>query len=321
MNNYCTQCGAKLEPEKKHKCPKSRDWVKIKSTLMRLANSLTNDENVGQNIDYYEHGKAIIPDSIEAENGEVTVKQYDLATLRTRHKLTHAEGRMQITNKRIIFRSAGRSPAGKTVYQSEFAMDKIDGVEIRKDYRFLFWDFFKNLLLSSIFWSVGNSVGLGFFDTDSILLAIFTFLLALASAVPFFTLRQKHLIKLFVLSIGQGAIGAVAFGAKEQGDDIVAALAGIILTILCILYLVTLFLSFFKPNLVVEVKTSSGSPGLQIKHRYSSFFIWKKMEENSGFSEILPAKDADLAIKEIGAIISDIKTLGDFGVDKWRTKK
>ena len=42
------------------------------------------------------------------------------------------------------------------------------------------------------------------------------------------------------------------------------------------------------------------------------------MDEYSGFSEVLPGKDADLAIKEIGAIINDIKTLGDFAVEKWQ---
>ena len=42
------------------------------------------------------------------------------------------------------------------------------------------------------------------------------------------------------------------------------------------------------------------------------------MDEYSGFAEVLPDKDADLAIKELGTIINDIKTLGDFGVEKWK---
>ena len=42
------------------------------------------------------------------------------------------------------------------------------------------------------------------------------------------------------------------------------------------------------------------------------------MEEYSGFAEVIPWEDADLAIKEIGAIINDVKTLGDMGVEKWK---
>ncbi len=318
MKNYCRHCGAKLDPEQKHECPKLQIWATIKKVFFRLVNYLTNDDNIEANTDYYERGKAIIPECVRPEDGEVTVKQYDLAVLRTRHKLTRAEGKMQITNKRIIFRGTGRSPAGKTVFQSEFAMDKIDGVEIRRDYRFLFWDFFKNLYLSSIFLILGGTIGEKLIDSDDILPTVFAFLLSFLSAVPFFVIKRRHLLKLFLLSVGQGIMGILVFRAGIGESSGVVLLAGFVITVLLVLYLITLFLSFFKPNLVIEVKTSSGSPGLQVKYRFASFFIWKKMEENSGFAEILPGKDADLAIKEIGAIINDIKTLGDLGVDKWK---
>ena len=147
MTNYCKRCGAKLDLEQKHVCPKLGWWRKVKNFLLGLVNYDDSDEN---GIDYYERGQEIIPDAVVANDGEVTVKQYDLAILRTRHKFTRAEGRMQITNKRLLFRATGRSPAGKTSFQSEFSMDKIDGVEIRRDYRFLFWDFFVNSWLSSL---------------------------------------------------------------------------------------------------------------------------------------------------------------------------
>ena len=68
---------------------------------------------------------------------------------------------------------------------------------------------------------------------------------------------------------------------------------------------------------MIEIKTSSGSPGIQIKHKEISF-IWHKAEEFSGFTEILPWEDTDLAIKEVATVIDDIKTLGDFGVEKWK---
>lgn len=318
MKNYCRHCGAKLDPEQTHDCPKLRVWTKIKSFGNRVVNYLKYDGKIEDEGDCYERGKAIVPDSIDADNGEATVKQYDLAILRTRHKLTRAEGRMQITNKRLLFRATGRSPVGKTVYQSEFSMDKIDGVEIRKDYRFLFWDFLVNIWFSEWLCPIGILLGIGLTKNGNLFPTVIAMLLSLATSVPFFALRKRYLLKLLVLSVGCGLSGSVIFAAIDSGEKVLAVFAVIFFLFLFVLYAISMFLSFFKPNLVIEVKTSSGSPGVQIKHRFASFFIWKKVEENSGFSEILPGKDADLAIKEIGAIINDIKTLGDLGVDKWR---
>lgn len=320
MSTYCKHCGAKLDPNQKHDCPKLQMWIKIKNFWLRLVDYFKNDTSVENEDDRYERGKSIVPDSIEADDGEVVIKQYDLAILRTRHKLTRAEGRMQITNKRLLFRATGRSPVGKTIYQSEFAMDKIDGVEIRRDYRFLLWDFFINSWISGWFGLIGALFGLGLVKGGNTFPAIIVMLLSLATAAPFFMLRKRYLLKLLVLSIGYGLSTSVIYGAAESGKTALVVLTVIIILFLIVLYIISMFLSLFQPNLVIEIKTSSGSPGVQIKHRFASFFIWKKMEENSGFAEILPGKDADLAIKEIGAIINDIKTLGDIGIEKWQAK-
>ena len=328
MKNYCRHCGVKLDPEQKHDCPKFRVWAKAKGLFVHALNYINQNENVENENDYYERDKAIIPDCVEPDNGEITVKQYDLAILRTRHKLTRAEGKLQITNKRLIFRATGRSPMGKTVYQSEFAMDKVDGVEIRRDHRFFLWDFLVSYWLSSWFFVIGILIA-WLLPRDSVFWTVCALLLSLGSVVPFFTVRKKHLIKLLILSVGNGITFAIAMvntsfieELMEHGNPekmtFLMVLGLVLSAFYSVLYILSMFMSLFKPNLVVEVKTSSGSPGIQIKYRYASFFIWKKLEENSGFSEILPGKDADLATKEIGAIINDIKTLGDIGVEKWK---
>ena len=317
MNNYCKHCGAKLTPGEEHNCPKLSWWSKIKNYFLGLIKYNDNTEN---NIDFYERGQKIIPDTIAADNGEITVKQYDLAILRTRHKLTRAEGRMQITNKRLIFRATGRSPAGKTTYQSEFSMDKIDGVEIRRDYRFLFWDFFANSWLAGLAYGIGTLIGVLCVKNDRLLLEILALLLGLSTVAPFFVLKNKFITKLLAISSGAGCATPVLALSLTFGRNTMAIFASIIVFVLMILYAISMFMSFFKPNLIVEVKTSGGTPGMQIKHRYASYLIWHKMEENSGFAEILPGKDAELATQEIGAIINDIKTLGDFGVEKWKSK-
>jgi hypothetical protein len=88
--------------------------------------------------DTYERGMAIVPECISANGNEVPVKQYNISILRNLLKFERAEGRLQVTNKRVIFRAAGRSVGGRTTLQHEFAIDEIAGIEANNNYKFSF---------------------------------------------------------------------------------------------------------------------------------------------------------------------------------------
>jgi len=88
--------------------------------------------------DTYEREMEIVPTCIRANENEIPVKQYNIAVLRNLLKFERAEGRMQVTNKRVIFRAAGRSIGGRTTLQHEFAIDEIAGIEARNNYKFSF---------------------------------------------------------------------------------------------------------------------------------------------------------------------------------------
>ena len=88
--------------------------------------------------DTYEREMAIVPQCISANENEIPVKQYNIAVLRNLLKFERAEGRIQVTNKRVIFRAAGRSVVGRTTLQHEFAIDKIAGIEANNNYKFSF---------------------------------------------------------------------------------------------------------------------------------------------------------------------------------------
>ena len=76
----------------------------------------------------------IVPDNLTLNEGrEVPIRQYDVAELRSRLKLERAEGRLQVTNKRLLFRATGRSVRGKTTLQHEFALDDMKGFEIPQE--------------------------------------------------------------------------------------------------------------------------------------------------------------------------------------------
>lgn len=330
---FCKYCGEEIFDNIPHECtqepPKSAiptnlnklnlgkiNLPAIKSFLIKLVQKIgvANTE-----LDYFEKGKKIVPESIELDEGEVPIKQYDVAVLQSKIKLARAAGRLQLTNKRILFRANGFSPAGKTTFQQEFALDKIDGVEIRKDYRYRLCDGLFAFFLSLLIMSKVEAITVKLFAADFWM--PFLALMGFASCVPFFLSKGKWLQKLLILSVGFGLCGAQDYShiftrllhltMYASGHEMICT------PIMSILYFVSLFLYALKPNLMIEFKTGGGN-AVQIRHKDPIFSV--KKEEYSGFAEVLPGKDADLAIKEIGTIIDDIKTLGDLGVEKWREK-
>ena len=48
------------------------------------------------------------------------------------------------------------------------------------------------------------------------------------------------------------------------------------------------------------------------------FLFSQRDDQNSGFREIIPWTDTDIAIREVGTIIDDIKTMGDAAIEKWK---
>ena len=307
MTNYCKRCGEKLTPGQEHDCPKKIKWSKLKIYLLKFINKIGPNEDVDES-EWLEKGKSIVTDVVDPTEGEITVKQYDVARLRTRLKGCKADGKMQITNKRVLFRAAGKSLVGRTTYQSEFDISHIEGVEICKDYRFMWLDFFIAILLMG--WSValGFLVGGALVKSGSIFLNILTILCSIATSIPFYMMRKHYKIKLFSAGVGGGLLSATIASAALFEYKFLMILGVITAIYTGVLFFIAMFFSFFQPNLAIVVQSSTAATAIQAVAVYS------------GYDEVLPSGDTDLVIKEIGAIINDIKTLGDLGIDKWKTK-
>jgi len=152
---FCEICGKELKDGQVCGCAYGRG--------IRIIESMKNRMGIGEPernaTDAYERGMKIVPDSIRANENEIPVKQYNIAVLRNLLKLEHAEGRLQVTNKRVIFRATGRSIGGRTTLQNEFALDKIVGVEARRNYKFSFlYLIFAVLIMSLSNLIVGGSI-------------------------------------------------------------------------------------------------------------------------------------------------------------------
>ena len=128
---------------------KARDFLKSMKNRMGIGSPERNAT------DTYEREMAIIPECISANENEIPVKQYNIAVMRNLLKFERAEGRMQVTNKRVVFRAAGRSVGGRTILQHEFAVDEIAGIEANNNYKFSFlYLIFAVLIITAAFFII-----------------------------------------------------------------------------------------------------------------------------------------------------------------------
>jgi hypothetical protein len=285
--------------------------------------------------DTYERGMKIVPENISANDGEIPVRQYNVAVLRNLLRFERAEGRMQVTNKRIIFRAPGRSLGGRTTLQQEFAIDEIAGIEAERGYRFSFFHIIMSLIflntpgfflgsflvdLASTTTSTGDGWWGAVYTTQhgaaSFIIGI---LLSVSALALFFLVKRLFALKFLCLSIGHGGISALGgiglAGFMGSGNMFFLIISLVYLLIV----LFGLLLVVLRPDLKIIVKNKSAldqSAPVSIR-RSRGFWMWRQ-QDTTGFSEVMPTPETERAIREIGAIISDIQKLGDMGVDKWK---
>lgn len=328
MANFCSRCGKPLSDGKPCSCAGQTSAFNMDSTK-DYVESMKNRMGIGDpelnKGDAFEKEKLIIPDCVNANEGEVPVKQYKVATLQNRIlgiPYSKAVGRMQVTNKRVIFRAPGRCLAGRTTLQHEFAIDELAGVEARREYVFNFFDLIIGLIVTVIGGSIITSLitamcSIEYGKTAGAI--VLTLLLGVAGCVPFFMVKKKWLLKLLCLggsfmpmiSIGS-IVSQIGSGASGFFGGFLAFLGFISLMVA----LFTLFIYAIKPNLILLIKTKSASEAIDIKRKKIALFSSK--EDHTGYTEVIPAEDAERCIREIDAIINDIQKLGDYGIEKWK---
>jgi len=356
--------------------------------------------------DCYERGQLVIPDNVKPTEGEIPVKQYNIATLRSFFKFERAEGRIQVTNKRLIFRAPGRAIGGRTTLQHEYSVDEIAGIEAVKNLRFSLLHLIGGSILLSLgsvvgsfmtMWVIGMAVGLG---------VILGLLFATAGVISFFMIPKEFKLKLVILGISSSGLTMLLSVIPFLSQFIII----ILVFVLVVIGLITLygqFLFFMRPNLVISIKNKMGSGqgpidirrndklnrlmgvialllyvpvslvvGMIVPAMTFAFMFDDLLDlsvgigdlfdygggmfdsgggilsgillggvlgmvlliilvviiviimavllsrDNSngadtGFAEVTPTDEAEGAIREIGAIIKDIQTLGDLGLEKW----
>ena len=313
--SFCTRCGKELADGEKCSCKKT----KILSNVFESIKS--GFITFGKDLDLLERNKSVVPDVVSLDDGETPIKQYKLARFRSKIRGQYAEGRLQITNKRLLFRAPGFSSLGKTIIQQEFDINEISGVEVQKGNKISVLNIIGAIILSCFVSEPMRGIFESIYVKAEFVASMFAVILFLACLGLFFILKNKSWIKLLAFSGGMGALLGTS-GLSFSALDIVLGFKlftfiNILIFLLAIGWFYLLLQVSFIPDLIFSVKTNSANDAIQIRRRIWGF-LFKQPQENSGFSEVLPWTDTEQAAAELGAIINDLQTLGDMAIDKWK---
>lgn len=321
MARFCTKCGTPLND--KGICPNCPPTVSKQSGFALFVNGIKKQMGIGWDgedaFNIFERNLQIMPDVIKSNDGEIAVKQYDIALLRSRILQKYAEGRMQVTNKRLLFRASGTSVSGRITIQHEFAINEIAGLEIKKSNRLSGLSLFLGLIVSVIAGCIVEDLFSSFTGIGSALTSIIGYILSAALVIPFFLVKRKFWFKLVCTSLAAGIMsGLSTFSIKGLflGNSLIT-LQNILSFVLMIIWLFNLILVAFVPDLKICIKTKSAGDAIQLRRKIWGFGF-KNREEYTGFSEVLPWTDTEKATKELGALIDDLQTMGDLAIDKWK---
>ncbi len=258
--------------------------------------------------DPYEHNVPIVPDCIQPEENEIVVKQYNIAKLRTRLKFMKAEGRMMVTNRRILFRAAGTSLTGNILQEHQFNLDQIGGIEMHKDYKFSIMNFIFCILLNVFVLYLLMDAMINI-DNGTVVAVVGT-LLGIVGLVPTFVVYKRFWLKLTFAFISNICFLVTYEVADNNG------FFAVLVILSYVIQLVDLIIVCFVPNLVIKIKTM-GAEGAIVIGSQKAMFRRRTGDDYSGFAEVLPWDDTVMAMNEIGTMIDDLQKQGDYAVQKW----
>jgi hypothetical protein len=286
-------------------------------------------------------GKSLTP-----AEGEIPVRTYHCTSLSSRLLNLKAQGYLVVTSKRVVFHAYGSSYTGASVLQSEIPVEDVSGITHYKGTIFsishlltaLAVVFFLSPFLFGIFVGI-FSVAAIFFQAFSSIMQIVWLILGIIVAASSFSISSKKIWRLIVLMAGIALLNSAATGGSAgfltmfwaQGENFltnavnmfngaVSAIASIIGALASLgfgiysLFCIYMYTQRETVSLAIGSKGGSSTP---IAISGISGFGHNAAAVKALTAE--PAADVDTMIRELGAMITDIQSLGDYGIEKWRT--
>jgi len=284
--------------------PNFSSFSSFVSSIRDLTGMSEPNSNVG---DPYERDIPIVPSCVAPEENEVAVRQYNIARLRTRLKFMKAEGRLMVTNKRVLFRAAGTSLTGNTLQEHQFDLEEVGGIELHKDYKFSLMNLFGTFLLALC--AMAFSMWLLSKMGPKVITA-FGIILGLAGMAPTFLVYRRFWLKLLCADIGVGMLTAAWAASRGSKFLLFLVILGALIMI------VNMVIVSFVPNLVMKIKTKGAKGAVSIGSQ-KSLLRRSTDGDYSGFLEVMPWEDTVQAINELGTLIDDLQKKGDAAIEKW----
>ncbi|MBR3436891.1 MAG: hypothetical protein IKG97_03965 [Lachnospiraceae bacterium] len=271
----------------------------------------------------YEKEAEIVPDCLDLADGEIPVKQYTVAKMSNRIlgiPYERAVGKVQVTNKRVIFRAPGKGIAGRTCQTWEFSVDELAGVTSQKRFVPQGWALFVailSVLVGGFLYFLLSRAFMGATrDTMLTLFGVFGFLFGFGGLVPFFMVNKHWFLKLMAQGFSLSAFIFASIMLRMGGDgaNFFGSVALDLAILSLLLLIVTIFIASLRPDLVLQLKG---------KTAVDAIFMKRKLFRGPGahlatYTEVLPYGNVEECIRELNAIINDVQKLGDYAVEKWK---
>lgn len=291
--------------------------------------------------------KDLLKDKLTPAEGEVSVRTYYCTYYLSRLLGLESWGYLGVTNMRVIFQALGTSNAGNSVIQSEIPIADVSGIS---SYKGTFFSF-RHLLTAFIATGILASM----FSTITILLAgaggfLATLMLsgAVSSSIPILqivgwavgiggflfslSIARESIWRSILAGIATSSFATAGSGGLLRGllSDVSAilnsssttgsgGLAAIAFFFGFLVGLYTLFCFIWyarRPTFSLAISSKGGSDTPIDISGASGLGLFSVSAGRALTAE--PAKDAELMLQELGAVILDIQILGDMGIDKWK---
>lgn len=281
-------------------------------------------------------GYKLLEQHLTPAERESAVKSYHCTSLASRLLGLKAEGYLTVTNKRVVFHAFGSSYGGESVLQSEMPVEDVSGISFYKGTYFSVFHLLTALFLA---WIGSSIIGvltiaiLGAITASSIrrgtleptTIQIIIGILGILSGVASFSYAKDSLLRP-VLSATAGTFFLILSGASFLTDALSAfgpltgraSASSIGMSLAFLAGIVTLLNIFWysrRPTMSLAIGSKGGATTpIQISG-FRGFGFHNTAALKALTAE--PAEQAESLIEELGALILDVQTIGDLGIQKW----
>lgn len=264
----------------------------------------------------------LLSNNVTPAEGEMGVRAYHCTYYRSRLLGLKASGYLEVTNKRVIFQAQGSSSAGQSIIQSEVPIADVSGISSYKGTFFslghllggLLVSAFAYILMPTILTLLGTVINMDY-DTYVGMIWVLTLIFFAAS----FFLPYKSIWRCVLAAAATGSLMAMttrsifrsflSFG-NNIGWEMLVILILLIYTLFCIINYSR------RPTFSLSIGSKGGSSTPINISGATGFGIFDIAAGKALTAE--PAEQAEPMLKQLGAVVLDIQTLGDFGINKWK---